>query len=962
MRNSRTIRLLLKAMLSAFWVVPLRADNAGLEDFNFNWRFRNKKEMEQARDVMEKAVAPGTDDSSWEKVDLPHDWAIAGPFDGPTARGDQGKLPWKGEGVYRKHFKLPANTTGKRLIIIFDGVMAYPTIYLNGKEVGAWRYGYSSFHLDVTDAANFGGDNILAVHANTNGHSSRWYPGAGIYRKVTALLKNAVHIPVWGTFVTTPEVTDEEGSLNISVEVINRGDKPATVSVASTCLSPDSKKAASGKSKTRKIDPGKTEIFSVVLAVKEPLRWDVSSPNLYKVMTTVTADGEAVDTSSVESGFRTVKVTINDGFILNGKRLQLQGVNLHHDHGPLGAAFFPRAMERQLQMMKEMGVNAIRTSHNMPAPELVELCDRMGFVVYNEAFDAWKLSDVKQHLEKEIRNFVRRDRNHPSVCFWSIGNEVRQKTDGEANRLLRGYVRKHDTTRNVSQGFCSPHLAEKEKGILDELDSSGWNYGSRYANARKNYPEKPILYTESASAFGTRGAYKLRLPSGRTDYAFDGECNAFVVTSARWSDIPEHEFERMINDRFVLGEFVWTGFDYLGEPTPYNGTKVDKKNGWVGRSSYFGIVDLAGLPKDSYYLYRSHWRPDVKTLALAPHWNWKGHEGEMIPVFGYTNGDEGELFLNGRSMGRKKKGLLDSNLARGKKASASSEDPKMNNLRNDGKASNALDENHLSDWRPAREAESPHHWQVDLEEVQRFNHVYISWARKAQEYEFSIETSSDGKNWSERDVIKREDDRGYSGATFAEVSARFLRMSFNQRDPAIRDARVMFKTGNHHFWSAPDDYFNVVGKYRLFWDNIPYEPGELKLVAYKQGKVIGETSVKTVGEPAELRLTADRRTITADGMDLSYVTIEMTDKDGLVCPRAMDKLAFRTEGPITLMGVANGNQMGLDSFTDATHPLFYGKAVAVLRSRYKAPGKAKLIVTAPGKRMKARIDLEVAGR
>jgi len=826
-RFLRLFAALVLCLAAATWGEAVAAQETAFEDFNFNWRFAAGKPA--------GAADPNLDDSAWQRVDLPHDWAIAGPFGPPGAPGNQGKLPWIGDGWYRKTFALPKTAEGKRLILIFDGVMALPTVYLNGREVGRWIYGYNSFHVDATDAAQFGGNNVLAVHADTYKMSSRWYPGAGIYRKVTLRLADAVHVPVWGVFVTTPEVTDTAAKVNVKVEVNNRTEKPQRVCVESLLLDPAGKEVATCQSVVE-VPVDRTVTASLDATVPRPKRWDILHPHLYTAVTRLLVDGRRRDAAETEFGIRTFRATADDGFHLNGRRVQLCGVNLHHDHGPLGAAFFPRAMERQFQILKNMGVNAVRTSHNVPAPELLRLCDRMGLIVFNEAFDKYGRSagvscDYNEYAatyaERELRNFVRRDRNHPSVFFWSVGNEVGRADGEKVTAKLVEYVKRHDTTRNVSQGFCNAGLASKESTVLNHLDSSGWNYGARYMTARNNYPDKPILYTESGSAFGTRGAYKRKLPAGKTDYTPDGECNGFVLTAAPWSDIPDREFDLMRRDGFVAGEFVWTGFDYLGEPTPFNGGIAKDRQGRIARSSYFGIVDLAGLPKDSYYVYRSHWRPEVTTVHLSPHWNWKGLEGEPIPVFVYTNGDSAELFLNGRSLGRRKKG------------------------------------------------------------------------------ERPDETSTTGQ--------------------------------------------------------LESGYYDSVFNYRLFWADVPYEPGELKTVAYKHGRRIGEASVRTAGAPAKLRLTVDRPVIRADGMDLAYVTIEMTDRAGNVCPLAMDVLSFSVEGPLTLMGVANGNPMGFDSFTDATHPLFYGKAVAVLRSKFKQPGTGRLQVGVPGRGVDSEIEIRLSG-
>ena len=801
----------------------LSAPEASLDNFNFNWRF--------AKGDHHHAAESEFDDSSWEKVHLPHDWAISGPFASPHLDdSEDGKLPWKGIAWYRKLFHLPESQKGKRLILLFDGVMSNPTVYLNGKEVGSWIYGYNSFHIDATEAANFGGTNVLAVYVDTNEHETRWYCGAGIYRKVTAQLKNPVHIPVWGIFVTTPRVSDDKAVINIQAEVTNTTKVKQSIQIESIIIDPDGQQVTTVKDSLN-VHPGDTLTTHLPQAVcPSPKLWDTDHAHLYKTITRLRINGRETDQVSTSFGIRSFKLTADDGFHLNGRRVQLHGVNLHHDHGPLGVAFFPRAMERQLEIMQEMGVNAIRTSHNVPAPELLDLCDRMGIIVYNEAFDKYgKKAGVdcsyeeyaEIYAERELRNFVRRDRNHPSVFFWSVGNEVGEVDGDDVTAKLVSYVKKYDTTRYVTQGFCEDINASKTSTVLQHLDSSGWNYGAGYLPARENYPHKPIIYTESASAFGTRGAYKIDLPEDKKDYSGDGECTAFVLTSAPWSDIPEYEFDRMIEDDFVAGEFVWTGFDYLGEPVPYVSSIAKDKQGRIARSSYFGIVDLAGFPKDSYYLYRSHWRPETPTVKVSPHWNWHGHEGKGIPVFVYTNGDAAEIFINGTSQG-----------------------------------------------------------------IQ------------------------------------------------------------HRKKPENRPA-------------LPGDYYEPVSKYRFFWPDVTYQPGELKAVAWKDGKVIGQDIVKTAGKPAKLHLSADRSTISASGMDLTYIIIEMHDTSGNLCPLAMDNLEFFVDGPAKLMGVANGNQMGFDTLTDETHPLFYGKAVGVLRSELNNPGTVTLHVKAAESNIKAQIQITV---
>jgi len=838
----------MKRITAALIVLALMSINACTErssggsdpewdhSINFDWKF--------AKGDQSEAIDPDFDDSGWEGVDLPHDWAISGPFGPLKSNGNTGKLPWKGEGWYRKSFDLPAEAEGKRLQFLFDGVMANPVIYLNGEKVGSWRYGYNSFWIDATEVAQFGGTNSLVVHADTREHFSRWYPGAGMYRKVGMRLVDPVHIPVWGLYITTPEVSEAYAKILTSLEVNNDSDSDQDVVLEITLMDPAGEEVASAEKKLE-LKSGEGSVAEFEIRIENPDIWDIEHPQLYTCIAQLEIKGKEVHSTSSTFGLRNFKWTANDGFHLNGRRVQLYGVNLHHDQGPLGAAFFPRAMERQLEIMKEMGVNALRTSHNACAPEVLELCDRMGIIVFNELYDKYgptagvKCSTaeyVNNYAETEVENFVRRDRNHPSVFLWSIGNEIpdlltdRDSLAAEHIVNMVNYFNKHDATRPITMGCHIGSVSEEGKHILDGLETSGWNYGRRYVSTRLAYPDMPLTYSESASAFGTRGAYKLPFPTAKNDFTDDGEMTAYMLTSAMWSDIPEIEFEYMRIDTFVAGEFVWTGFDYLGEPTPVMninarwgaGGFLATREGYDARSSYFGIVDLAGLPKDSYYNYRSHWNKKEHTVYLSPHWNWKGNEGKPIPVVLYTDGDEAELFLNGQSLGRRSK--MDPDLVK----------------------------------------------------------TSISMA---QDFEYTV-------------------------------------------NPA----------------DLENPYFEIVDAYRLRWLEVPYEPGELKAVAYKNGEKIGEASVLTAGEASELRISPDRSDLKSDGMDLCYITVEMLDGDGNPCPLAMDMLEFSVEGAARLMGVANGNQMGHDVFTDPTHPLFYGKAVAVIRSIPGQSGPATISI------------------
>jgi len=805
---------------------------------NFDWKFTKGNQSE--------SVNPTFDDADWEQVDLPHDWAIAGPFGELTESGNTGKLPWKGEGWYRKSFQLKKSDQNKRLQFLFDGVMANPKVYLNGQEVGSWRYGYNSFWIDATDVAKFGNTNLLTVHADTREHQSRWYPGGGIYRKVSMRLVESAHIPVWGVYITTPEVSETSASIHAEVAVTNTVLESKNLNVECIVIDPSGIEVGKADQHLELQGNSKHKV-TLDINIENPKIWDIEDPNLYTCITMLYDGRKEVHREKTRIGFRTFEWTANDGFHLNGRRVQLQGVNLHHDQGPLGAAFFPRAMQRQLEIMKEMGVNALRTSHNACAPEVLDLCDEMGIIVFNELFDKYGPTAgvdcstgeyVDNYAEAEVKNFVMRDRNHPSVFLWSIGNEIPDlltNSDGRAAEHVTNmvkYFKQYDDTRPKTMGCHIPSVSEGENHILDALETSGWNYGRRYVTTRQAYPDMPLIYSESASAFGTRGAYKLEFPKNKMDYGHDGNITSYMLTAAPWSDIPEIEFEYMRIDSFMAGEFVWTGFDYLGEPTPFVPGRwgVQTPEGYVARSSYFGIVDLAGLPKDSYYNYRSLWKKDDHTIHLTPHWNWEGHEGESIPVMLYTDGDEAELYLNGKSMGRKKKIGPD---------------------------------------------------QVGISKSMRENFEYT-----VGQFDY------------------------YKGVS-------------EDKNP----------------------YFEIIDAYRLRWMDVPYEPGEIKAVVYKNGEQIGEASVKTAGPSAKLQLTPDRTKLKADGMDLCYVTIEVVDDQGIVYPLAMDTLTFKVDGTARFMGVANGNAMGHDSFTDKNHTLFYGKAVAVLRSLPGKSGEANLVVS-----------------
>lgn len=744
------------------------------------WRF--------LRDNDEKVVASAVafDDSSWEKVKVPHDWGIKGPFE-PNEPGWQGKLPWRGAGWYRRNFTLSKSDAellkkgGGKAWMEFDGVMARPEVYVNGKKVGGWDYGYMSFWLDVTDALKEG-DNLVAVKASTKTHRSRWYPGGGIYRSVRLAVRPANAVRP-GTFVAEAKMTNgKKATVEISYERVD-GEK-----------------------------------VSYKKEVRSPKLWSFKTPHLYK---------EKIAGETFRYGIRTFEFDAQKGFFLNGRREQLKGVNLHSDMGPLGMAYDRDVMKRQLLLMKEMGVNAIRTSHNAPCPHLLDLCDEMGLFVWNECFDKWegtagrtKDDNLEDYVDRNLRQFVNRDRNHPCVFIWSIGNEIwlnkatSSNTMGDASGMSKERIERFcktirdiDSSRPVAIGLC--HKEAVTNDVLGALDLTGWNYGEQYNIMKKQYPDKPVLYSESASAVSEWGYYGYLLPTSKTCYGDSKlHVSSYDHSSAWWSDIPDLEFFRMERDRYCGGEFVWTGIDYLGEPTPMEYghlVPTSMPRSVTARSSYFGIADLCGVPKDRYWLYRAHWKPELPTLHILPHWNWAGREGKKIPVYVYTDADSAELFLNGKSLGKK----------------------------------------------------------------------------------------------SKKDPAER---------------------------PNILDAK----------------YFAVCSTYRLRWFDVPYEPGELKVVAYRDGKAVGEKVMRTCGKAVAVKLTDDPHN-PADA-STRFVQVDLVDEKGTRDPLSMERVSFSIEGPGEIVAVGNGNPRAYDVFTDvSSHPLYYGKAVAVVRRT--APGAIKLVAS-----------------
>ena len=917
-----------------------------------DWRFRLDPEAAL------NAAPADFNDSAWTHVNLPHDWAISGPFD-PKSDGGTGKLPWRGVGWYRKTFALDAGDAAKRVYLDFDGVMASPEVYINGQKAGGWDYGYIGFRIDATPFVTFGKPNVVAVKADTRAHHSRWYPGAGIYRKVALTLCDPVHVAHEATVVTTPAVSAQKADVRVVTAVTNSTDRLADVSVDVTLIDPSGKVAAT-KTGTVTVPAHGFAPFEHLFTLDAPRLWDITSPNLYQAR--ISLSGKvAADTETTRFGIRSFAFPANDGFHLNGRRVQLNGVDLHSDLGPLGMAFNRSAMRRQLEIMKDMGFNALRTSHNCAAPDVLELCDEMGIFVWNEAFDKWegtsgRRSDqnLEEYVSRNLRQFVRRDRNHPCVFVWSIGNEIPPAKPGDPKdpgmtqarcTLFREVIRELDTTRLVGNGNCFGNAIGM--GIFENLDITGWNYGGQYANIKRKYPDKPVLYSESASALSSYGYYALPQPQHKTDFSRDLEVCSYDHNAAPWSDIPDLEFARMERDRYCGGEFVWTGLDYLGEPTPFDGGtafKGEYPKEKMARSSYFGIVDLCGIPKDRFYLYRSHWNTNSVTLHILPHWNWPGKEGQKVPVYVYTSGDAAELFLNGKSLGRRAKGQSQpkpANLAAGKAATAST----CETQNNKNPAPLAVDGDGNTRW-CASGPEKSQWWQVDLGAPTAFRFLSVNFENEPSAYQYEILTSDDASSWTP--IFSKK--LGAAAPAFLDkpVTSRYVRVAFSDLAQGHWASIREFILSNEEI--APSNpYYDVCDTYRLRWMDVAYAPGELKAVAYKNGGKIAEQVMRTAGKPVAVKLTPERTEIPADGESVAFVQVDLVDADGVRDPRATNLIRFALAGPGELVAVGNGNPRGLDAFTDtAQHPLYFGKAVAVVRRHAGQTGAITLTATCDG--------------
>lgn len=786
--------------------------------FNQGWKFKLAEG--------DQFASPDFDDSNWQPVTLPHDWAINGPFD-VKYNARTGGLPHIGTGWYRKSFTLTEQDKGKQVTLSFDGAMQNASVYVNGTLVGFRPFGYVGFYYDISKHLKFNGqNNTIAVKLFAEDFASRWYPGAGLYRDVWIEFNHPLHIKQWGTFVKTPKVSKRKALVEIETQIKNtHGSKNGVLKTSIIDASGQIIVAAEQELSAH------NQTVKQTLAVKKPTLWDVDNPYLYQVQSEVFLDDQLVDVYHTPLGIRQLEFTSDKGFFLNGRRVPIQGVCLHHDNGPLGAVANRRAIERKLQIMKDMGANAVRTSHNPPSPILVELADKMGILLQVEAFDVWKrpkrgaLNSYNKVFdewhEKDLRAMIQQHRNNPSVIMWSTGNEImeQQVKDGwKRARMLTEIARDEDPTRLIAAGFNNYPAAIKNK-LSDEVDIVGLNYKPvAYQEASKNNPNYILLASETSSVTSTRGAYHFpALENGRSDLSIkkhdSREVSSYDYIGPPWAYPPDIEFYYLDKNPQVMGEFVWTGFDYLGEPTPYGGRDHNKDGHWNAdwpvKSSFFGIVDLVGLPKDRYYLYQSQWS-DKPMVHVLPHWNWENKMGETIPVLAYTNADAVELFVNGQSMGVKQKGV--------------------------DKTTIPID--------------------------------FLRWDRLGEK---------------------------------------------------------VFE------WQSP---------YRLRWD-VEYQPGEIEVVAYTKGKEVARKKIKTAGPAHHLTLSADRSEIAADGQDLSYITVEVKDRQGNLVPKADNKIRFFIEGG-EIAGVGNGDQSNIIPFNADYTRAFYGKAVVIVRANPEQSGPIKI--------------------
>ena len=775
------------------------------------------------------------DKQQWESVSIPHDWAISGPFDkkwdlqrvaivqngekeATEKSGRSGALPWIGEGHYRRTLHIPAGYGHAELV--FDGAMSEPTVSVNGQQVGYWAYGYNAFRVDITSFIQYSTATTLDLSVDLKNveESSRWYPGAGLYRPVTLVLTNKAHIDDWSVYFHC--LGEDKGKAIVEAEA-KAVDADANTLGNIMLTAPDGTLAA----KAENIRLGSDGSFHATFRLEQAQKWTPETPYLYTLTTSLTGeDGKVIDTKSIKTGVRTIRVSREHGFQLNGQTRKIKGVCLHHDLGPLGAAINKAALIRQIKMMKAMGCDAIRTSHNMPSQWQMEICDSLGMMVMAESFDMWLYSKCKngyarffrEWSDRDITNLVLANRNHPSIVMWSIGNEIPEQWSEEGRQIairLQGLCHSLDPSRPVTQG-CDRVDNALNSGFVQSMDVPGFNYRiHKYQEGISRLPQGFLLGSETASTVSSRGVYQFPVVPEAADNPksnlhklhYNGQCSGYDVQNCSWSNLPDDDWRWQDDNDWVIGEFVWTGYDYLGEPSPYD-------EYWPSRSSYFGICDLAGLPKDRYYLYRSHWNKGEHTIHLLPHWSWgKERIGEKTPVYCYTDYPSGELFVNGKSQG----------------------------------------------------------------------------------------------------LISK-----------------------------VKDNRL--------------------DRYRLRWNDVKYEPGELKVVVYdEQGQKAGEEVLLTAGKPAKLQLdvwTQNEGMLKADGNDMAFVTVALTDAKGTLIPDADDQLTFEVIGAGSFEAVCNGDATSLESFKQPTMRLFSGQLVVVVRSK-KEVGNLTLKVSDVQRRIAKKITI-----
>ena len=777
----------------------------------------------------------------WKTVSVPHDWAIAGPFDkkwdlqkvaivqnGETEAteksGRSGALPWIGKGFYKRNINIPEDC--KHAELVFDGAMSEPEVWINGMMAGNWAYGYNTFRVDITPFMQ-PGQNMLEVELKNQEESSRWYPGAGIYRPVKLVLSGSDWIDPWKTYIRTTKLDANQAELAVTVGTGSALD--GGLSFVVEIYDADGKMVALETSN----DVSSEGTSDMTINIKQPKLWTPETPYLYTARINYMQSGELLDTAIQKFGIRTIRCSKEGGFQLNGVTRKIKGVCLHHDLGPLGAAINKAALIRQIKTMKDMGCDAIRTSHNMPSQMQMDICDSLGMMVMAESFDMWVYPKCKngyaqffnEWAEKDLTNLIVANRNHPSIVMWSIGNEIPEQGSEEGRQIsirLQGLCNNLDPTRPVTQGLDHAE-ASINSGVAKVMNVPGFNYRvHKYQNSIAQLPQGFLLGSETASTVSSRGVYKFPVEvSDNSQYASwspnyipgaidkaDGQCSSYDVEYCAWSNLPDDDWVWQDDKPWVIGEFVWTGYDYLGEPTPYD-------EYWPSRSSYFGICDLAGLPKDRYYLYRSRWNTEQHTIHLLPHWSFgKERKGQITPVYCYTDYPTAELFVNGKSQGK------------------------------------------------------------------------IS------------------KNPKER-----------------------------------------------------------LDRYRLRWNNVKYQPGEIKVVVYDaNGNKAGEKVVKTAGKPAALKLDAwtqhDAPKLKADGNDMAFVTVSLTDAKGNLIPEADDQLQFEVTGAGSFEAVCNGDATSLESFKKPTMKLFNGQLVAIVRAAQK-PGIATLKVTDKKRNISKSLQIRV---